>query len=66
MASARQQQQDFARQAAAVPLGHGPSAEEIAAAVTYLANARSITGVTLAVDGGQHLAWQTPDTGVAE
>ena len=24
--------------------------------------ARSVTGVTLAVDGGQHLAWQTPDT----
>ena len=66
MASARQQQQDFARQAAAVPLGHGPSAEEIGAAVAYLAGARSITGVTLAVDGGQHLAWQTPDTGVAE
>ena len=66
MASARQQQQDFARQAAAVPLAHGPSAEEIAGAVVYLAGARSITGVTLAVDGGQHLAWQTPDTGVAE
>src|SRR5947209_19081889 len=66
MASARQQAEDFARQAASVPLGHGPSAEEIAAAVSYLASARSITGVTLAVDGGQHLAWQTPDTGVAE
>jgi NAD(P)-dependent dehydrogenase (short-subunit alcohol dehydrogenase family) len=66
MASARQQAEDFARQAAAVPLGHGPSAEEIAGAVVYLAGARSITGVTLAVDGGQHLAWQTPDTGVAE
>lgn len=66
MASARQQQQDFARQAAAVPLGHGPTADEIADAVVYLAGAVSITGVTLAVDGGQHLAWQTPDTGVAE
>ena len=66
MASARQQAEDFARQAASVPLGHGPSAEEIAGAVVYLAGARSITGVTLAVDGGQHLAWQTPDTSVAE
>src|SRR5207302_11316138 len=36
MASARQQQQDFARQAAAVPLGHGPTAAEIASAVVYL------------------------------
>ena len=66
IASARQQQQDFARQAAAVPLGHGPTAGEIASAVVYLAGARSITGVTLAVDGGQHLAWQTPDASVAE
>lgn len=66
MASARQQAEDFARQAAAVPLNHGPTAEEIAAAVLYLADASSVTGVTLAVDGGQHLAWQTPDTGVAE
>lgn len=66
MASARQAAEDFARQAAAVPLGHGPTPEEIAAAVIYLSGARSVTGVTLAVDGGQHLAWQTPDTGMAE
>ncbi len=66
MASARQAAEDFARQAAAVPLGHGSAPEEIAAAVIYLAGARSVTGVTLAVDGGQHLAWQTPDTGIAE
>ena len=51
----------FAREAAAVPLGRGPAPEEIAAAVVYLASARSVTGQTLAVDGGQHLAWRTPD-----
>jgi hypothetical protein len=34
--------------------------------VVYLAGARSVTGVTLAVDGGQHLAWQTPDVSVTE
>jgi NAD(P)-dependent dehydrogenase (short-subunit alcohol dehydrogenase family) len=62
IASARQHADDFAKQAAAVPLGHGPSAEEIADAVLYLANARSVTGATLVVDGGQHLAWRTPDT----
>jgi NAD(P)-dependent dehydrogenase (short-subunit alcohol dehydrogenase family) len=49
-----------------VPLGRGPSADEIAAAVVYLAGARSVTGVTLAVDGGQHLAWDTPDASIAE
>ena len=61
IASARQDAGDFARQAAAVPLGHGPTPEEVAAAVVYLASARSVTGATLIVDGGQHLAWQTPD-----
>jgi len=61
MQSERQEADDFARQAAAVPLGHGPTPEEVAAAVVYLASARSITGATLIVDGGQHLAWQTPD-----
>ena len=61
MSSARQAADDFARQAAAVPLGHGPTPEEVAAAVVYLASARSVTGATLVIDGGQHLAWQTPD-----
>lgn len=59
--SQRQDAASFARQAQAVPLGRGPSPEEIADAVLYLANARSVTGVTIAVDGGQRLAWQTPD-----
>jgi NAD(P)-dependent dehydrogenase (short-subunit alcohol dehydrogenase family) len=40
-----------------MPLGHGPSPEEIADAVLFLANARSITGETIAVDGGQHVSW---------
>jgi NAD(P)-dependent dehydrogenase (short-subunit alcohol dehydrogenase family) len=62
IASARQHADDFAKQAAAVPLGHGPSAEEIADAVVYLAGARSVTGATLVIDGGQHLAWRTPDS----
>jgi len=61
MASARQAADDFARQAATVPLGHGPTAEEVAEAVLYLASAHSVTGATLVIDGGQHLAWQTPD-----
>jgi len=59
--SPRQDAQAFARQAQLVPLGRGPSPEDIAAAVLYLAHAASVTGVTIAVDGGQHLAWQTPD-----
>ena len=52
IASARQDARDFARQAASVPLGHGPSPEEIADAVVYLAGARSVTGATLVVVAG--------------
>ncbi|HEX2652049.1 MAG TPA: SDR family oxidoreductase [Xanthobacteraceae bacterium] len=59
--SSRQDAADFANQSAAVPLGHGPKPQEIADAVLYLARARSVTGETIAVDGGQHIAWQTPD-----
>ena len=64
--SPRQTDADFARQAAALPLGRGPAPEEIAEAVLYLARAHSVTGQTIAVDGGQHLAWRTPDSDVAE
>ena len=64
--SARQSEENFARQSAAVLLEHGPSPEEIAAAVLFLARADSITGQMLAVDGGQHLAWETPDALVPE
>jgi NAD(P)-dependent dehydrogenase (short-subunit alcohol dehydrogenase family) len=48
----------FARRAAAMPLGHGPTPEEVADAVLFLARANSITGETIAVDGGQHIVWQ--------
>jgi NAD(P)-dependent dehydrogenase (short-subunit alcohol dehydrogenase family) len=64
--SARQSAEDFAKQAAAVPLARGSSPQDVAAAVLYLAGASSVTGVTLAVDGGQHLAWQTPDASGVE
>jgi NAD(P)-dependent dehydrogenase (short-subunit alcohol dehydrogenase family) len=47
----------FARRSAAMPLGHGPTPGEIADAVLFLASANSITGETIAVDGGQHVGW---------
>jgi len=65
--SRRQDAEIFARQSQSVPLGRGPSPADVAAAVLYLAGARSVTGVTIAVDGGQHLAWRTADlTDIAE
>lgn len=45
----------FDREVAAVPLGRAVSPDEVAAAVLYLAEARSVTGQFLAVDAGQHL-----------
>jgi NAD(P)-dependent dehydrogenase (short-subunit alcohol dehydrogenase family) len=51
----------FARRSAAMPLGHGPSPEEIADAVLFLASAKSITGETIAVDGGQHVVWNSDE-----
>ncbi|WP_426040070.1 SDR family oxidoreductase [Brevundimonas sp. TWP2-3-4b1] len=61
LASIHQSEAEFAAEQAAMPLGHGPSPEDIAGAVVYLVDARSVTGQMIAVDGGQHLAWQTPD-----
>jgi NAD(P)-dependent dehydrogenase (short-subunit alcohol dehydrogenase family) len=61
LASPRQDAAQFAAQATAVPLGRGPRPDEIAEAVLFLASARSVTGATIAVDGGQHVAWKTPD-----
>jgi NAD(P)-dependent dehydrogenase (short-subunit alcohol dehydrogenase family) len=51
----------FEAEARAVLLGHGASPEEVGEALAYLIDARSVTGQMIAVDGGQHLAWRTPD-----
>lgn len=64
--SSRQSAEQFAAQAAAVPLQRGPTPEDVAAAVLYLAEAKSVTGMVIAVDGGQHLAWRVIDSDVAE
>ncbi len=67
LANERQKAEDFARQAASVPLGHGPELAEFGATIRYLHEARSVTGQMIALDGGQHLAWETPDvTGAGE
>lgn len=57
----RQTAAAFARQSEATPLGRGPTPEEIAQAVVFLLGAQSVTGVMLAVDGGQHLAHDLDD-----
>lgn len=59
--SPRQDADAFARQQSALPLAAGPRPEDIATAVVYLASASAVTGETVAVDGGQHVAWKTAD-----
>lgn len=59
--SARQSEHDFAEQSARLPLGRNATAEDIARAVLYLAGADGVTGSVIPVDGGQHIAWQTPE-----
>ncbi len=61
MPSPRQDPGDFRRQAEAVLLGHGPDLAEFGRTILFLHAATSITGQMIALDGGQHLAWQTPD-----
>lgn len=65
--SPRQHAVDFDRQARALPLERNATPEDVAAAVLFLAQAQSVTGETITVDGGQHVAWKTPDVwGIAE
>ncbi len=61
MANARQTDAHFAQQRAATILERGADAGDIVAALRYLVSARAVTGQMIAVDGGQHLAWRTPD-----
>jgi len=64
--SPRQTDAQFAAQVESLPLQRGPRPEDIAATVLYLARAKNVTGVTLPVDGGQHLSWRTADNEVVE
>ena len=62
----RQSEEDFSRQRDATILKRGADPADICHAVRYLLEARAVTGQMLAVDGGQHLIWQTPDVQVSE
>jgi len=61
---ARQSPTDFAAQWRAVPLARRTREGEVADAVSYLAQARAVTGQMLALDGGEHLGWSQAAHGV--
>lgn len=56
-----QSEQQFADQQKRTILGRGTTPEEIAATVNFILGAPALTGQMIALDSGQHLAWQTPD-----
>ncbi|MGI9400418.1 MAG: SDR family oxidoreductase, partial [Rhizobiaceae bacterium] len=57
----RQSQSDFDAQTEGLILKRGPKLDEFGATIRYLYGMDSITGQMIALDGGQHLAWETPD-----
>ena len=61
LASVHQTPPEFQAEAAAIPLARPGSPEAVASAVLWLTQAEMVTGQMIAVDGGQHLAWRTPD-----
>lgn len=59
--SERQAEEDFAKQIAGLPMKRGPAPDEFGRTIRFLFDTPSITGQMIALDGGQHLAWETPD-----
>jgi NAD(P)-dependent dehydrogenase (short-subunit alcohol dehydrogenase family) len=59
--SARQSQERFRQQTENILLRRPPELADFGRTVRYLVENRSITGQVIALDGGQHLGWQTPD-----
>lgn len=57
----RQTEDHFANQRKATILQRGSSPEEICRALDFILDSPGFTGQLLCMDGGQHLAWQTPD-----
>lgn len=57
----RQSDDHFARQRTATVLQRGSNPADITAALGFFLESPAVTGQFIAVDGGQHLGWKTPD-----
>ena len=57
----RQSPDQFAAQQDSVLLKRGPELAEICNTVRFILDTPSMTGTLTPLDGGQHLAWETPD-----
>ncbi len=59
--NARQSEADFAAQISGLPLRRRPALAEFGATIRWMWETPSLTGQIVHLDGGQHLAWETPD-----
>lgn len=57
----RQSDSHFSRQRAATILERGAGPGDVCAALGFFLDSPSVTGQLICTDGGQHLAWRTPD-----
>ena len=57
----RQSEEHFSKQRESTILERGSNPKDITSALGYILDAPALTGQLLCIDGGQHLAWQTPD-----
>ncbi len=65
--SARMGISEFEKQCKLMPLEVGTNPREISSALGFILSAPAMTGQMIALDGGQHLGWKTPDfTDVSE
>lgn len=55
--SIHQTDAEFASEVKSTLLGRGPTPQDIADTVRFILNAPAMTGQMIALDGGQHLAW---------
>lgn len=63
LANVDQSPADFAAECASTPLGRATLPQEIADAVRFIIDAPAMTGQMIALDGGQHLAWEPGNVG---
>ncbi|WP_261397955.1 SDR family oxidoreductase [Maritimibacter alkaliphilus] len=59
--AAGQSDESYAQQRANTILSRGSNPSDITGALGYFLDAPGVTGQLLCTDGGQHLAWKTPD-----
>ncbi len=59
--STRMSASEFEKQCSLTPLEVGTSPQEISSALRFILSSPAMTGQMIALDGGQHLAWKTPD-----